>query len=251
VHGLGIVDGASMAMTLGLPLAKQFDVVMYDLRGHGRSQLVTSGFTVADHVSDLLAILDALDITAPVHLMTGSYGGAIGITTALHHPDRVASLSMVDPMFPLPDWGENLALNLEYFGEKLNGSSTEDVMEYFQTTARRRAQALAERGRKLLFETTLLQDVRKEQPMSMEEYARISCPVLAAFGTDSLIFVLSALLPELVKDCEIVQVPGADHIQVFARPETRDAIAAFVHRIDAQRALRDVPVSTNGTVEPA
>jgi pimeloyl-ACP methyl ester carboxylesterase len=249
VHGLGIVDGASMSMTVGLPLAKHFDVIMYDLRGHGRSQEVSSGFTVANHVTDLLALIDALGIEGPVHLLTGSYGGTVGIMMALDHPSRVRSLSMVDPMFLLPDWGENLAATLELFGEKLAKATTEDVMDFFQTTARRRATMLATRGRKLLFETSLLEDVRSEQGLSIEQYAQITCPVLGAFGLNSSIYVLSWLLRDLIKHSEIVEVPDADHIQVFSRPETRDAIAGFIHRVEADRALREVPVVSNGIVK--
>ena len=247
IHGLGVVDGASMSMTVGMPLAKHFDVIMYDLRGHGRSEFVTSGFRVVDHMEDLLALIDVLGIEGPVHLLTGSYGGTVGITTALHHPDRVASLAMVDPMFPLPDWGENLAKALEYFSERLTeGATVEDVMDFFQTSARRRAMMLYTRGRKLLFETTLLEDVRTEQGLTVEEYARITCPVMGVFGMDSAIYVLSMLLKELIKQAEILEVADADHIQVFSRPETRDAITDFVHRVEAERALRAIAVSSNG-----
>jgi hypothetical protein len=80
----------------------------------------------------------------------------------------------------------------------------------------------------------------------MEEYERIECPVLAAFGMDSNIFVLSMLLPELIKSAEIVNVPGADHIGVFAKPHTREAIVACIGRVEAERSLREVPVSSNG-----
>jgi pimeloyl-ACP methyl ester carboxylesterase len=255
IHGLGVVDNASMSMTLGLPLARFFDVVLYDLRGHGRSQFVTSGFRVVDHVSDLVALLDALEIPGPVHLLTGSYGGTIGIVAAKEHPERVASLSMVDPMFPLPDWGENLAKSLEWFGSKLDSeASIEEMMELFQTTARRRANAIAERGRRLLQETTMLDDIRSEPSMSVEEYATIACPMLAVFGIESEIYVLSMLLEELVPGVEIVRVPDANHIQVFGRPETREAIADFVRRVEApeRRAARQaeplpaVPPHPNG-----
>lgn len=246
IHGLGIVDGASMSMTVGLPLAKHFEVTLYDLRGHGRTQFVPSGFRVVDHVGDLLAILDVLDIDRPVHLVTGSYGGTIGITTALHHPERVASLSMIDPMFPLPDWGTNLALSLEYYQSRFENATIEEIMEILHTTARRRAKMLAERGRKLFYETTLLEDVRSEQTMSMDDYARIGCPVMAVFGKDSDIWILNWLLQDLIKGTQIVEVPDADHITVFSKPQTRDAIVEFVNRIEAERALRDVPLSSNG-----
>jgi pimeloyl-ACP methyl ester carboxylesterase len=256
VHGLGVVDGASMSMTVGMPLAKFFDVIMYDLRGHGRTQFVTSGYTVADHVSDLLALLDELAIEGPVHLLTGSYGGTIGIMMALDHTDRVKSLSMVDPMFLLPEWGENLAKTLGIFADRIAGASSpeavvQEVMDFYQTTARRRATALADRGRKLLFETTLLDDLRSERALSIEQYAQIRIPVFGSYGLDSDIYVLSMLLKDLIPHSEIVEVPGANHITVFSRPETRNGIASFIQRVEAERALRELPASANGLADHA
>src|SRR4051794_27072139 len=65
IHGLGIVDSSSLGMSLGMHLAKVFDVVLYDLRGHGRSELVRTGFKVADHMADFVALLDLLGIDEP------------------------------------------------------------------------------------------------------------------------------------------------------------------------------------------
>jgi pimeloyl-ACP methyl ester carboxylesterase len=239
IHGLGIVDNSSLSFTLGMPLAKTFDVVMYDLRGHGRSQSVPSGYRVADHVSDLVALLDALGLDEPVHLLAGSYGGAVGIVTALEHPGRVASLSMVDPHFPSPGWGERLADQLQHYADRLNGEDPEgEILEALQSTARRRAAGLVERGRALLHGTTVIADVRREPSLSADDYARLTCPVIAVFGEESDIYSLSAILRESVKGAEVVTVPDADHIQIFHQAETRDAITDFVLRVeDERRAL--------------
>src|SRR4029453_11987433 len=91
VHGLGIVDHSGLAFTLGMPLATEAGTVLYGVRGHGQSQVAPSGYRVADHVADLVGLLDALDLAGPVHLVGCSYGGAGGVTTAVPHPDQVAS----------------------------------------------------------------------------------------------------------------------------------------------------------------
>jgi pimeloyl-ACP methyl ester carboxylesterase len=234
VHGLGVVDQASMSMTLGLPLAKHFDVILYDLRGHGRSQFVTSGFTVAQHVEDFWALMDELGVDKPVHVLGGSYGGAIGFKLALDHADRVASLSLVDPLLQLPDWGESLALSLEYYLDRMNNSSNgvEELMELFQTTARRRATALADRGRRILEGTSMIAEVRTEEQWSLEQFRSIKPPVLAAIGLSSLMLPLVDVLPDLVPGIRIVGVEGANHITVFQSPDVRDGIARFIHGIE-------------------
>ncbi|HEY7072470.1 MAG TPA: alpha/beta fold hydrolase, partial [Acidimicrobiales bacterium] len=113
VHGLGIVDHSGLAFTLGMPLATEAEAVLYALRGHGHSQVTAAGYRVADHVADLVGLLDALDLTEPVHLVGCSYGGAVAVTAAVRHPDRVASLFLLDPVLPVPGWTEHVLFRLE------------------------------------------------------------------------------------------------------------------------------------------
>jgi len=66
-------------------------VVAPDLRGHGRSGQ-RGPFTVDGYVSDVVAVLDALDIPA-AHLAGGSLGGSIALALAAAHPERALSVT--------------------------------------------------------------------------------------------------------------------------------------------------------------
>lgn len=66
--------------------------VALDLRGHGRSTM-RGPFTVEDgYLPDVLAVLDALELSS-VHLVGGSLGGPISLAAAALHPDRVLSVT--------------------------------------------------------------------------------------------------------------------------------------------------------------
>jgi len=73
----------------------------YDLRGYGRS----SGGEEEpfSHADDLLAILDALAI-GQCDLVGVSMGGGIALHTALEHPDRVRSLTLISPALMGWEW---------------------------------------------------------------------------------------------------------------------------------------------------
>src|SRR5690606_36322148 len=88
LHGLVIDNLSSWYYTLANPVALQADVHLYDLRGHGRSSMPTSGYTVADNVDDLEALLDLWGIDGPVHLFGNSFGGVVALAFALRHPER-------------------------------------------------------------------------------------------------------------------------------------------------------------------
>jgi pimeloyl-ACP methyl ester carboxylesterase len=81
-----------------------------DLYGHGRSP----HFAGADYslAAEADAVLARLPASEPVHLVGHSYGGAVALHIAVAHPDRVASLTVFEPvLFGVLDrasveWGE-------------------------------------------------------------------------------------------------------------------------------------------------
>ena len=77
-------------------LAADFRVTLYDMVGHGWSDLPDRPYTT-DVLSDhLLGLMDALDIDA-AHLSGESLGGWVAAWTAAHHPGRVNRLVLNTP----------------------------------------------------------------------------------------------------------------------------------------------------------
>lgn len=76
------------------PLARQFRVVRFDLRGHGRSPAPAGPYEIADLAGDLLALLDGIQVER-AHLCGLSIGGMVALWAAEHAPERVDRLIMV------------------------------------------------------------------------------------------------------------------------------------------------------------
>lgn len=241
VHGLGIVDHSGLSFTLGMPLAPVADAVLYALRGHGHSQVVPSGYRVVDHVADLVALLDALDVQVPVHLVGCSYGGAVAVVAAMRHPDRVASLFLLDPVIPVPGWPRRILPMLEAAAAQLSGDYTvEDVMAALGGSSRRKAQAVSQRAERLLLHTTLLDDVRSEPALGPDDYGRIACPVQAVYGDRSEMFPLAEQLTALVPAAEVHVIPGADHLSVFGHTREVGALIRAAVGLPAAERRSDV-----------
>ena len=96
LHGLVMDNLSSLYFTLANPVAAGADVVLYDLRGHGRSERPAAGYRVDDLVADLGALLDALGVDGPVDLVGNSFGGLLALAFAAAAPARVAGLALVD-----------------------------------------------------------------------------------------------------------------------------------------------------------
>lgn len=93
-------------------LAAEFRCIRYDTRGHGGSDLPTSGYEISDLADDAATILDHLDVER-AHFAGLSLGGMVGQAFAVRHPGRAASLTLMatTAFFPTREsWYERAAL---------------------------------------------------------------------------------------------------------------------------------------------
>ena len=77
-------------------LEKDFRVLRYDQRGFGFSEKVRE-LTFDGVVADLAGLLDALKITAPVHVAGCAMGADFAVGFAARHPGRLAKLVLASP----------------------------------------------------------------------------------------------------------------------------------------------------------
>ncbi len=74
-----------------------FRVLRYDLFGRGFSDRPDTRYNVDLFDRQLLNLLDTLRLTRPVNLVGLSMGGPITATFTARHPERVKSLTLIDP----------------------------------------------------------------------------------------------------------------------------------------------------------
>ncbi len=77
-------------------LADDHRVISLDLPGFGLTRRMKGHWGLEGFARAVVALLDALDEKRPVHVMGNSLGGAVAMTLAANHPDRVASLLLVN-----------------------------------------------------------------------------------------------------------------------------------------------------------
>ncbi|MEV4315912.1 alpha/beta fold hydrolase [Actinocrispum sp. NPDC049592] len=75
-------------------LGKSRRVFAYDLRGHGRAMGAPAATSMNEYTSDLVGVLDALDLDR-AHVVGLSFGGGVAQAAAVTHPERFASLSLL------------------------------------------------------------------------------------------------------------------------------------------------------------
>ena len=180
VHGLGIDSLASFYFRLAAPMsAAGYDVIAYDLRGHGRSDRPPTSYTVGAFVDDLAALLGELGECEPVHLVGNSFGGTVAFSFALAHPELTASVTLIESEPATAPWSRKIAAEIARAADQL---PREEVIADIIRDHGRYGVRLAKSFLHHLATTTTATDLPAGQLLSHEQVISVRCPVLGIFG---------------------------------------------------------------------
>ncbi|MFJ6726284.1 alpha/beta fold hydrolase [Streptomyces sp. NPDC091281] len=237
VHGLLTDSLASYYFTVAPALAAAgLDVVMYDLRGHGRSERPSEGYTVDHHVDDLEALLDRLQVGGPVHLVGNSFGGTVAFGFAARHPERAASLTLIESEPATAAWAVKLGGILERVVTELAYNES-DALAWISAHRGHNTARLAKGAARLARETALGRDIPASRVLTADQIASVRCPVLGVYGGDSDLADLAPWLEAALPDCRTVVLPGHEHsVLVEAAPAVGEHLLALVRAAGAAGA---------------
>ncbi|MGM0645237.1 MAG: alpha/beta fold hydrolase [Thermodesulfobacteriota bacterium] len=85
-------------------LRKDYQVVCYDIRGHGESEVVPAPYAMSDLAQDVIGLLDALGLER-VHFVGLSLGGMIGQVLGASFPERFRTMALCDTTDAIPAAG--------------------------------------------------------------------------------------------------------------------------------------------------
>jgi 3-oxoadipate enol-lactonase len=178
----------------------------YDQRGFGFSEKVRE-MSFETVVADLAALLDALDITAPVHVAGCAMGSDFSVGFAARHPRRVAKLVLASP----------------YIGS--NAARSGPTLERAALVEREGIRA----AMKASHERSYPENLREADPERFKRYqARWVCNTPASFAASARMMANV----DLTDDCAKIKAPtlviGARY-DTLRPPET------------AERAARAIP----------
>jgi UDP:flavonoid glycosyltransferase YjiC (YdhE family)/pimeloyl-ACP methyl ester carboxylesterase len=228
LHGLVMDNLSSWYFTVANRIAARAPVILYDLRGHGRSQRPATGYRVTDMVEDLAGLLDALDV-ASVQLCGNSFGGQLALAFAAAHPERVARIALCDAHIGSSGWGERMASTLELEGEARDRVIAREFQSWLGRHSQRKRTRLANAARELCYGTSLIADLRGSPALASSALQAIRCPVLALYGESSDVVGDGRALAELLPACTLRIVPGCSHSLLWeATASMRDALMDFM-----------------------
>ena len=159
-------------------LAKSRRVTMYDLRGHGLTELTPTDFRLTTIAQDLFNLMDALGI-AHADLVGYSFGAAVAIQALMTAPERVGALALIEPFGLSHDQLPTHATSVREGVAAYSGSTSAVVGE-------RRIGQLEEQLTTLFDEYALVESLAADADFFVRApLDRLSAPVLVLAGKSS------------------------------------------------------------------
>ncbi|MGK7891926.1 MAG: alpha/beta fold hydrolase [Leptolyngbyaceae cyanobacterium] len=248
VHGLA-ANLAFWYPGIASALAQNYQVVVFDLRGHGHSSIPPSGYGRQDLVEDLRGLLSHLNLPK-VHLVGHSLGARTVTCFASTYPRQVATLTIADTLFQclqpgvmkLKDWPywETWKQKMEALGATLPADDA--IMDFrmlleldriYSSVSSKNPQKanrlslksreLGARGRarwqELLATTTIVEEFDQGDQVARAELAELPMPTCIIYGEHSHCLPTYQQLQAIIPNCHAVLMPNTGHFHPVIKPQ--------------------------------
>ncbi|MGZ3513246.1 MAG: 3-oxoadipate enol-lactonase, partial [Thermodesulfobacteriota bacterium] len=220
-------------------LSPHFQVLRYDMRGHGQSNVPSGPYTLELLAEDVIGLLDALDIDR-IHFVGLSVGGMIGQSLALNHAKRLRSLALCDtasivPQEAQPTWQERI----ERTRAKGMESQVNETMErWFTPVFLKQNPPMVGLIRKQILATPVEGYLGCAEAIRRLSYlnrlSEIKLPTLIMVGEDDPGTPVSAskAIHERIRNSKLVILPSARHLCNVEQAEAFNAaLLAFLKNL--------------------
>lgn len=219
IHGLGYARWGWEPVVE--PLARTFEVLLFDNRGVGESDAPPGPYTVSQLAEDAVQVLDEAGVER-AHVCGTSLGGTVAQQLALDHTERVGRLVLActtpggPQAYPMPQRTVDLMLARatlrEYVENALEPDPRPELVERILAHRERTAQG---------FEPWSAQAAAGA---SFDVHARLgelALPVLVQTGDRDVVVDPrnSELLAEAIPGARLSVYPGAGHLFMWQEPE--------------------------------
>lgn len=178
-HGLVFGSIASWYFSIAPDLAEHFRVVLYDQRGHGKSTITDTGYSIPSLAEDLDAVLDHYSPEAPVLLLGHSYGALVALHYALHRQHRVTALVLLDAPLPASHYVYPSIADID------SAERVDERLHPHMPSGSRAAARAHQRLTHLFARTTLRSDVAAANDIDDALLRTLKIPVLCVYGRES------------------------------------------------------------------
>lgn len=182
LHGLLMDNLSSGYFTFTHQLKDHAHILLYDLVGHGRSSMLKSGYGYEAHFEDLQALVKVVQTEIgqqklDIVLLGCSFGGALALYSA-QLLSNLKSIVLLEGHLGSPTFISQLRADLSATGDNAESLIIKHFQHWLHRGSERKKNRLMKRAEQLIYESTLLNDLRLERELE----ARYIVPILFLYG---------------------------------------------------------------------
>ena len=260
------VSGALQTMAVWRTVVKQFTneftVVIFDMPGIGRSEILSGGahVTVPEQLDALHALIAKTHGGGELSLAGSSWGTVIAVAYAAQRPDAVQNLVLSSfgmktnavmedivhralALYHAGDYSKGADLILEMFGQQIGEAYKRQIIAQFAQLNRDNALAFYEHC------SNILKLGRLDEVIDLTQ---IKARTFIINGAEDQIIDLedANVAGRLIPNCEVRLIDGVGHFLHFERPQLLDEYKEFLGvRAQDPQSVDAPPVKQ--TVEPS
>lgn len=227
IHGYGVTLESMAGIAKALP---EYRLVAFDVRGFGRSSKFAEAARFGQHmVDDVVRLMDHLRIQRP-HLIGGSMGALIAANVAARYPDRVTTAALLAGPF-YPDEATFERETTRWTTDLEGGKGLSNFMLWLFPAWKPEMAAMANAGAMTTNDLASLIAVMRSLPkLAIAGLPKNGDKTLLVVGTGDPLFPLSPAFVKQSPGARIVEVAGADHVNVMTNAQTVTAIRELLQR---------------------
>jgi N-formylmaleamate deformylase len=232
----GLMTNGMCWKSLALSLEKDYDLIMPDARGHGKSSVPDFGYRYEDHANDVAGLINTLRLPPPI-LLGHSMGGMTAAVVASLKPNLLRGLILADPTFLSPGIQREVRdSDVADQHRKILNKSFEDVVKEARVRHPKRSNETIELFANARLQTSMAAfDVLTPPNPDFEQLvSKIDIPCLLIFGDKGVVSsAIAERLQNLNPRLSVEQIQEAGHVLHLDQPEQFEAIVnSFLNSID-------------------
>jgi pimeloyl-ACP methyl ester carboxylesterase len=230
----GLAGSLEAIMPLADSLGPDYRIIALDQRGHGQSSVPPADSAYGRAMGeDVIRLLDHLEI-ARVHLVGHPMGAVVSAYVAARHPDRVATASLIAAPF-FEDSATAARALAPVVAELEAGGGFRAFLKRFAPELPDTLAAAVSTEMVATSDRTMLSGILRRFPdlsVGREGVSTARTPAVIVVGSIDTLRVEDRALAGWWPEARLVEVAGADHVNILWHPAT---LAAIRERINSPR----------------
>ena len=230
----GITDNGRCMMRLAEHLASDYDVILVDARGHGKSDSPENGYSANHHADDIKGLIEGLELEKPI-----LYGHSMGARTVCRLGAKYSNIPraiiLEDPVYIVPPTESELLERdswLKQMMEEAQHWKSMTFEEHFYIAQQQghkdwKKQEQVEWAKSKLQVSPKVFDIGLSMDQIRNDFPKIQCPVLILKAdANEEIRIKEREAVTLIHNGKLIHIPGAGH------NIRRDDFTATTHHIE-------------------